>query len=222
MADKVSSNSRDRVLALLSGERGGSRPCSSGLMNVTVAGLESAGLTFGEVHTDPAKMAAAAETTYRLFGFESAVVPMDLCVEAGALGAEVDFRLDAPRAEFPMIREPLADSVEDFTLEVPSELASRGRIPVVVEAIQKLKAGVGQEIVVGAWVPGPLTLAMQIVELTNLTGGIGARAGGREALAGCARRCLGRGWHGLQRGRCRHPYRARDGRLARVHRSTGV
>jgi len=71
-----------------------------------------------------------------------------------------------------MVVEPLSDSVEDFTLELPSNFASLGRIPLVVEAIQKLKAGVGREIVIGAWVPGPLTLAMQIVELTNLTAGL--------------------------------------------------
>ena len=39
-----------------------------------------------------AKMARAAASTYRVSGFGSAVVPLDLCVEAEALGATVDFR----------------------------------------------------------------------------------------------------------------------------------
>ena len=169
MAKNNSANSRDKVLELLAGRWNGRTPCFSGLMNVTVSGLERLGLTFGEIHTDPEKMAAAAATTYHLFGFESAVVPMDLCVEAEALGAQVDFRLDAPRLEFPRVVAPLADSVEAFKFEVPSDLTRRGRLPVVIEAIRRLKESVGREIVIGAWVPGPLTLAMQLIDLKRLT-----------------------------------------------------
>jgi len=169
MAENNSANSRDEVLELLAGRWNGRTPCFSGLMNVTVSGLERLGLTFGEIHADPEKMAAAAATTYHSFGFESAVVPMDLCVEAEALGAQVDFRLDAPRLEFPRVVAPLADSAEAFKFEVPSDLTRRGRLPVVVEAIRQLKESVGREIVIGAWVPGPLTLAMQLIDLKRLT-----------------------------------------------------
>jgi len=169
MVDKKDIRSpRDKVLALLAGQRNQHISCFSGLINVTAPGLESVDLRLSEAHTDPVKMATAAMTTYRLFGFESVVVPLDMCVEAGVLGAQVDFREDAPRLELPRIAAPLADSAGDLALKIPKDLASRKRISTVIEAIKIIKRDVGQEVAVGAWVPGPLTLAMQLVNVGNL------------------------------------------------------
>ncbi|MBI3763194.1 MAG: methyltransferase [Chloroflexi bacterium] len=161
-------NSRDEVLALFSGQRGKRRHCFSGLANVSAPGLEHLGLKFAEVHTDPAKMAAAAATTYRLFGFESAVVPFDLGVEAGALGASVDFHADVPFPIYPTV-QPIAAGPQNFRLDPPAAITRHERIATVIEAIRLLKEDVGSEIVVGAWVPGPFTLAMQVVGLLELT-----------------------------------------------------
>jgi MtaA/CmuA family methyltransferase len=164
--DKLSS--RDEVLALLGGQRNQRTPCFSGLISITAPGLESAGLRLSEIHTDSTKMAAAAATTYHLFGFESVVLPLDLCVEAGVLGAEVDFRADAPRLELPKVVSPLAESCADLSLKVPPDLTQRERVSTVIEAINILKKDIGQEVAIGAWIPGPLTLAMQLVNVGNL------------------------------------------------------
>ena len=166
MIESSSSNPRQQVLALLNGERGGRTPCFSGMINITLPGLEAAGLRFSEIHTDPTKMAAAAATTFQLFGFESAVVPTDMCVEAGALGARVDFLEDAPEPAFPLAAEPLAASADEFRLDV-HDVTRHERIKTVIEAIRLLKQGIGEHVIVGGWVPGPLTLAMQVIELSN-------------------------------------------------------
>ena len=86
MSESFVSNSRAEVLALLAGQRGRRIPCFSGLISLTTPGLEAAGLRLPEVHHDPERMAAAAASTYRLCGFESAVAPFDVCVEAERLG----------------------------------------------------------------------------------------------------------------------------------------
>jgi MtaA/CmuA family methyltransferase len=164
---RPSSDSRHKILALLSGERGAPPPRFSGLISITESGLESVGLRLSEIHTDPVKMAAAAATTFRLFGWGSAVVPTDLCVEASALGARVDFRDDLPEPAFPLIAEPLADSADDFPLDVVRDITRHERVAAVVEAIRILKREAGAHVVVGAWVPGPLTLASQVIELRN-------------------------------------------------------
>ena len=44
-------------------------PCFSGLISVTVPGLESEGLQFHQTHHDAVKMARAAASTYRVSGF---------------------------------------------------------------------------------------------------------------------------------------------------------
>ena len=159
---------RADILALLQGQRPARVPCFSGLINVTEAGLSSLGLHLSEVHTNASKMATATVTTHRLAGFESASVPLDLCVEAEALGAVVDFRVDAPRPEFPRISQPVAASSVGLDLRLPPDLTQRGRLPIVANAIRHLKEQVGQEIVVGAWVPGPLTLGLYLVDMVNL------------------------------------------------------
>ena len=187
MGQEVANNSRDEVLGLLHGRQGERRPCFSGLISVTEPGLQSLGLRFGEIHTDATKMAAAAATSYRLFGLESAVVPTDICVEAGALGAEVDFRIDSPRPEFPTVVKPLATSLGDLHIASPANVVRHERVATVIEAIGLLKAGVGQEVAVGAWVPGPATLAMYLVDrggfLSDLMSAPAEVAGPLDALA---------------------------------------
>ena len=94
---------RDEILALLNRQKLSNIPIFSGLINVTVPGLECEGLQFYETHRDAIKMARAAASTHRVSGFGSAVVPLDLCVEAEALGTRVDFREGNERVEFPQV-----------------------------------------------------------------------------------------------------------------------
>ena len=149
----------------------------SGLISVTVPGLESEDLRFHETHRDAVKMARAAASTYRVSGFGSAVVPLDICVEAEALGATVDFREGSEGAEFPRVAGFLYDSVDAFTtktlrlgdtnfvdLSLGDFVVKSGRVPLVVEAIKLLKGDVGNEIVIGAYAPGPFTLLSLLVE----------------------------------------------------------
>ncbi len=156
-------DSRDDVLALLRGERCKRTPCFSGLISVTPDGLHELGYTFSEVHHDPIKLAAAAASTSRLSGLESAVLPLDLCVEAEVLGAGVDFRSDAPRPEYPIVNRPVANSIGDLRLNVPVDLAQAGRLPIVLRALHELKDQIGQTVAIGAVVPGPFTLLTWIM-----------------------------------------------------------
>jgi MtaA/CmuA family methyltransferase len=157
-------NSRAEVLALLHGRRLDRRPRFSGLISVTQAGLQQAGLTLSGVHTDPAQLAAAAASSYRLTGFESAVVPCDLCVEAEALGAVLDYRADDSEPQLPRVLGTVAESAAAFRVPAEGPIMRRGRLPVVGEALAQLRSEVGDDVVIGAFVPGPLTLAMQVID----------------------------------------------------------
>lgn len=159
---------RADVLALLGG-RAVDRPLGfSGLINVTQPGLDSLGLKLAEVHTDAEKMAAVAATTPRLFGFAAATVPFDMCVEAELLGAAVDFSMGGDGTRLPQPVDVLAPSASERTFEVPDEPTSRGRVPVVREAIGILRRDAGDDFAVGAWVPGPFTLATMVVDVMGL------------------------------------------------------
>jgi [methyl-Co(III) methanol-specific corrinoid protein]:coenzyme M methyltransferase len=162
---------REEILTLLSGKKVESKPAFSGLINVTSAGLESEGLSFPEVHRDAEKMAKAAASTFRLTGFPSAVAPLDMLVEAEALGAQVDFRENG-KYEFPRVSKFLFSSSRELTMEntapfrddKSTEILYRGRIKLVFEAIAKLKNEIGKEAVIGGLIPGPYTLLLFLVE----------------------------------------------------------
>ena len=86
--------SRNDILALFNNQKPDKPPLFSGLISVSAPVLAQEGLRFHEAHHDAAKMARAAASTYRASGLRSAAVPLDLYVEAEALGAKVDFRED--------------------------------------------------------------------------------------------------------------------------------
>jgi len=165
-------NSRQTILGLFNKQYSGPPPLFSGLISVTVPGLEKEGLPFHETHRDPVKMARAAASTYRVSGFGSAVLPLDLCVEAEALGATIDFMERSEQGEYPRVAEFLFRSVDGLTAK-SAEIArkftnvsavNQGRIPIVLEAIKLLKEDVGEEVVIGAYSPGPFTLLSMMVE----------------------------------------------------------
>ena len=160
---------RERVLNLFAGQEVDRPACYSGMGNVTTAAIEEIGCKFQDLHGDAAKMAQAGASSYRLFGYEGAVVPFDLCVEAEALGCEMNPYDNVQQLLYPTIKEKIIHSEEEITtFPIPEDLLDRGRIDVVCEAIRLLKKDVGQEIAIGTYLLGPFTLAGQLMDLNDL------------------------------------------------------
>jgi [methyl-Co(III) methanol-specific corrinoid protein]:coenzyme M methyltransferase len=165
---KAELGSRERVLRFFRKERIDRLPAFSGMGNITVHGLEKYGLKFEEIHRDARKMANVAASTFQLFGFECAVVPFDMGVEAEALGAAINFYPHHADIVYPTISGKLAEKVVDLDIKIPSDLAKAGRIPLVAAALNRLREEVGDQVAVGAWVLGPYTLAGQLVDIGDL------------------------------------------------------
>jgi [methyl-Co(III) methanol-specific corrinoid protein]:coenzyme M methyltransferase len=160
-------NSKERVLKTLLGGKPDRLPCFSGMGNVTVHGLASEGIRFTESHINARKMASAAASTNKLFGFECAVAPFDLGIEAEALGCELNFYDDgSKRILYPTVKTKILKFGEE--LEIPENLTQRGRVPILKEAIALLKEDVGDEVAIGTYVLGPYTLAGQVMDLNDL------------------------------------------------------
>ena len=125
----------------------------------------SEGLVFHEVHKDSRQMARAAASTFKLSGFPSAVAPLDMYVEAEALGAQIDFRKNSGFS-FPQIAKPMFASTKYLSSAYfeSADFVHKGRIPLVCEAIRSLKEDIGQEAVIGGMIPGPYTLLLFLVE----------------------------------------------------------
>lgn len=160
-------NPRARVLNLLRGQRDETLPCFNALASFTVPALSRRGLRFYEIHQDAEKMALAAATPSELYGWQSATLPTDLCVEAQAFGARIDWRDDMPEAMWPLVEAPPFDSPQAVRLPA-GDFTARGRIPVVCAAIAVLRARVRESAAVGAFLPGPFTLAVQVIPFDAL------------------------------------------------------
>jgi [methyl-Co(III) methanol-specific corrinoid protein]:coenzyme M methyltransferase len=160
--------SRERVLKLFAGETVDRPPCFSGMGNVTTEGLKSLGQKFAATHLEAKMMAAAAASTYKLFGFECGVAPFDLCIEAEALGCEINVYAHSEDLLYPTIKKKLIHNEAEMEITIPSNLTERGRVPLMVEALQLIKKDIGDEAVVGSYVLGPFTLAGQVMELNDL------------------------------------------------------
>ena len=156
---------RQEILDLLAGKKTTTQPAFSGLIHVTVEGLQSEGLAFHEVHTDAGKMARASASTFKLSGFPSAVAPLDMQVEAETLGGTIDF-LRSRELLFPQIAKPLFASTKYLNSGYfeSSDFINQGRVPLVCEAIRLLKEDIGQEAVIGGMIPGPYTLLLFLME----------------------------------------------------------
>lgn len=187
-------NSKQAIMKLLRGEKIDYVPNFSGMGSITLYGIKQLGYRFNQVHVDPRKMADAAASTHKYFGFESAVVPFDMGVQAEALGAQVKYyEKEGDQIIYPVMAHKVIDRVdvqipegmpeseaktyvqkeierriEAYELKIPENLAQQKRIPVVVEAIKLLKQEYGDTIPIGAWTLGPFTELGQILDLEVL------------------------------------------------------
>ena len=161
-------NARERVLKMFAGEEVDRPPCFSGMGNVTTEGLKKLNQNFAATHLDAKMMAAAAASTYKLFGFECGVAPFDLCIEAEAMGCEINVYAHSEDLLYPTIKKKLIHNEAEMELAVPADLAKRGRVPLMLDVIRLMKKDIGGEAAVGSYVLGPFTLAGQVMELNDL------------------------------------------------------
>ena len=161
---------RNKILELLSGKKIDSQPAFSGLIHVTAEGLRDGSLIFHETHQDAKKMAGAAASTFKLSGLPSAVLPLDMYVEAEALGAEINFRADR-EFDFPQVkRAGLFGSAKELVTKFKGGTGwlNKGRINLVCDAIKLLKEDVGRDVVIGGMIPGPYTLLLLVVDVKKM------------------------------------------------------
>ena len=158
-------SSRNRIISLLNGERLSSPPAFSGLIHITTQGLEREGLILHEVHKNANQMAKAAASTFRLTGMPSAALPLDLCAPAEALGAGLNY-YEGRDDQFPQPVKPLFGSATYLNNAYfeSADFISKGRLPLICNAIRLLKEDIGEEVVISGIIPGPYTLLLYLIE----------------------------------------------------------
>ncbi len=127
--------------------------------------LERVGKRMNEAYADPDLMAATQLAAAELFGHDSAMVPWGcLTVEAEAFGC----RLETPRDYYPhVIERPLEDDRDLARLSDPDP-ASSGRMPLVIEALTRLRGRAGDDLFIVATVVSPVLVACELRGMTGL------------------------------------------------------
>ena len=154
---------KNNLLKTLSGEESDVVPVISVTQVGVVEAMEKTGAFWPEAHQDADKMAALGSSLYELAGLECARMPFCLTVEAEALGCQVDL---GTNERTPQISRTPFTSASD--IEVPSDFVEKGRIPVVLEAVKKLKDKYGDTLPIIVGITGPFTLAGHLLGVENL------------------------------------------------------
>lgn len=148
-------NSYERVLATLNGKKSqvDHLACANSVGTYTKPFMQAFDAFWPDSNRQAEKMARLAAAAHRTAGLDVITLPFDMVVEAEVLGAPVDFHEG-------QIRWP---SVKRFTVKEPSDLkipvdyVSRGRIPVVKQAIKLLKEEFGSKVPINVFVAPPFT-----------------------------------------------------------------
>ena len=123
---------------------------------VHVASLK--GFTARELLMDVNLLVACCEEAHARYQPDGQPVVFDLQIEAEILGCELRWADDAPPA---VASHPLADGydrLQDLKKPRPEE----GRLPIILEAMARLKQTIGQDTALYGLVVGPFTLALHL------------------------------------------------------------
>lgn len=122
------------------------------------------GLPFNDIMRDSQAMTEAALMSFE-YGFETAVLPFDLNVEAEILGAEVRYHdgFDG-HPVYPTIAEKAVSNIDD--IQIPDNLSQKDRMPAILETVHAVKSQ--DKGAVGLFMPGPFTLAGQVMDMDKL------------------------------------------------------
>jgi [methyl-Co(III) methanol-specific corrinoid protein]:coenzyme M methyltransferase len=164
--------SKERVKAFFKREPMDQAPVFSGMGTVTVQAIDKMGIRFAQVHGSGQHLADSAITTAEMFGFDGVVVPYDMCTVPEALGRGASLYENAEGILYPTVPSKWA-TLDD--VDMPDDLStifSKGRMPVVDEAIAIVKAHDEGKLAVGGWVLGPFTMGGQLIELDVLLKGL--------------------------------------------------
>ena len=154
------------LLKLMKKYQKGNRPVFNlgPFLSLELMGQEK--LEFNKILQNSAEMTKAARSNFNL-GFESTVLPFDLNVEAEVLGATVQYHDGYDGIPiYPTICNKWVSKANDIV--IPDNMAEKGRIPVITACITRLKDELCNEGAIGMFLPGPFTLAGQVMDMDDL------------------------------------------------------
>lgn len=149
-----SETSRERVRKVFSGGRQSLVPFMPWVC-VHAARLEQ--LPVQNMLKDPSLLARALQNAYKLYGYDTAINIFDPTIEAEACGCAVRWTDDR---ELPVLEDH--QPIDHMSEDAISGIRNKGRLPVVLEATQRLKINLGRAVAIAGVVTGPFTVASHL------------------------------------------------------------
>lgn len=127
--------------------------------------MECVGDRLGVAYRDPERIASAQVAAAELFGHDSGMVPWGcLTVEAEAFGCRVELLEDYyPR----IVERPLEGTADLGRLRDPDP-ATTARMPLVLEALTRLRRRCGDDLFISAMVVSPFLVAAELRGMSDL------------------------------------------------------
>lgn len=150
------------ISAILGSKRLDRTPIVCVNQTATKEQLSRLGISFSDAHRDSENMVRLSLSAIEILGFDNVRVPFCQTVEAEALGCKVRF----PDDSLPSV-ETHPFSI-DSPISLPDDILSRGRIPVVISAVEKLSKKIKKEFPIVAGIVGPFSLAGYLLGLNDV------------------------------------------------------
>lgn len=150
-------NTKERFMKALILQPVDRPPVGAVATGITVEMMEKVGIFWPEAHGDPDLLAGLAESIWLHTDTECIKLPFDMAVEVEALGASIDYRtIDTPPTE----TEHIYSHPDD--INIPDDFFDRGRVPIVLNAISKLRKHYDGEVPIITSIVGPWALGAKL------------------------------------------------------------
>lgn len=155
-------NPKARFLRALRHEPVDRPPVTAVATGITVGMMERVGIFWPEAHHDVDLMVRLAEAVWTVTQIECIKLPFGMTIEVEALGAPINFRT---RDTLPSEARHIFNHPDELTL--PKDFFNRGRVPVVLAAIERLRKRYDGEVAVVSSIVGPFSMAAKLFGFDN-------------------------------------------------------
>jgi uroporphyrinogen decarboxylase len=158
-------NPRERTIRTIRGESTDRTPVAYLFLGGATHVLGRMGVRMGKAYRDASKIAEAQMVAAELYGHDTGMVPWGcLTVEAEAFGCELEWEEDLyPR----VVSHPL-ESTKDLSLLADPDPFRSGRMPLVLEALTRLRERTGNDMFIVAMVVSPFLVAAELRGMVGL------------------------------------------------------
>ena len=138
-------------------------PVAAVVTGITVEMMEKAGIYYPAAHHDAEQLAGLAASIWEYCQMEAIKLPFGMTPEVEVLGLEIDF------GAYDMLPTDIHSTLNHpDELVIPDDFFDRGRIPVIMEAISRLREHYDGEVAILSSSVGPFALSAKMFGFLNL------------------------------------------------------